>query len=94
MNGKKEREIAYCCSILTHVPCIFYFVKQPTKSQLQRNCTLPCSVRTGQAQQKHQHTDCIYGHHTDRLRKNCNNNDFTPFYFKLDNFNVLKMLLQ
>ena len=28
-------------------------------------------------------TDCIYGHHKDRLRKNCNNNDFTPFYFKL-----------
>ena len=31
--------------------------------------------------------------HTDRLRKNCNNNDFTAFYFKLVNFNVLKILL-
>ena len=29
-----------------------------------------------------------YRHH-----KNCNNPDFTPFYFKLDNFNVLKILL-
>ena len=38
-------------------------------------------------------TDCTYGHHTDRLRKNCNNNDFTPFYFKSDSFNVLKILL-
>ena len=35
----------------------------------------------------------MYGHHTDRLRKNCNSNDFAPFYFKLDNFNVLKILL-
>ena len=23
------------------------------------------TYRTGQAQQQHQHTDCIYGHHTD-----------------------------
>ena len=46
-----------------------------------------------QARQYHQHTDCIYCQHTDRLRKNCNNNDFIPFYFKLDNFNVLKILL-
>ena len=44
---------------------------------------------TGQARQSHQHTDCIYGNHTDRLRKNCNNNDFTSFYFKLENFNDL-----
>ena len=36
-------------------------------------------------------TDCIYGHHTDRLRKNCNSNDFTLFYFKLEYFNVLKI---
>ena len=28
-----------------------------------------------------------------RLRNNCNNNDFTPFYFILDNFNVLNILL-
>ena len=27
------------------------------------------------------------------LRKNCNSNGFTPFYFKLDNSNVLKILL-
>ena len=26
------------------------------------------SVRTGQAQQEYQHTDCIYGHHTDFVR--------------------------
>ena len=39
-------------------------------------------------------TDCTYGHHTDRLRKNCSNNGFVSFYFKLDNFNVLKILLQ
>ena len=38
-------------------------------------------------------TEGIYCHHTDRLHKNCNNNDFTPFYFKLDNFNVLNILL-
>ena len=25
--------------------------------------------------------------------RNCNNNHFTPFYFKLDSFNVLKILL-
>ena len=46
-----------------------------------------------QARQQQQHTDCIYGHHTDGLRKNCNNNDFTTFYCKLDNFNVLNILL-
>jgi hypothetical protein len=28
-----------------------------------------------------------------RLIKKCNNNEFTPFYFTLDNFNVLKILL-
>ena len=56
-------------------------------------CVFHIISRTGQAKLLHQHTDCIYGHHTDRLRKNCNNNDFTAFYFKLDNINVLKILL-
>ena len=51
------------------------------------------AVRTGHAQQALQHIDCIYGNHTDRLRKSCNNNVFTPFYFTLDNFNILKVLL-
>ena len=34
------------------------------------------------------------GHHTDWLGKNYNNTDFTPFYFKLDNYNVLKILVK
>ena len=42
---------------------------------------------------EHQHADCVYRHYTEWLRKNCNNNDFTPLYFTLDNFNILKILL-
>ena len=37
-------------------------------------------------------TECMYGP-SHRIRKDCNNTDFAPFYFKLDNFNVLKILL-
>jgi len=31
------------------------------------------SVRTGSARQQHQHTDCIYNHHTEWLNENCSN---------------------
>jgi hypothetical protein len=34
-----------------------------------------------------------YNKQKNRLRNNCNNTDFTPFYFTLDSFNALKVLL-
>ena len=50
-------------------------------------------VRTGQAR----HTTSTHRLYIrpphNRLPKNCNNNDFTPFYFKLENFNILKIFI-